>query len=215
MSAMEITQSNFAEVFDVSRETMDRLVIYAGLLGKWNPKINLVANSTLANIWHRHMADSAQIWALAPEGARTWLDIGSGAGFPGLVIAAIAAEKAPELVVTLVESDRRKSVFLQTVAREMGVTAKVITKRIEALEPQKADILSARALAPLTQLFEFAEKHRKTDGICLFPKGARVNSELTEASSCWHMSYETFPSVTDQDAVILRIGEFKRAQTRQ
>lgn len=212
---MEITKYNFQETFDVSRETMDRLEVYVSLLEKWNPKINLVANSTLSNTWHRHLADSAQIWALAPEGAKTWLDIGSGAGFPGLVIAAIAAEKAPDLAVRLVESDQRKCAFLRTVAREMGVSAKVITKRIEEYEPQNVDILSARALSSLIQLLEFAEKHRKSDGICLFPKGARVDSELTEASTCWHMSYETYPSVTDQEAVILRIGEFRRAQTRQ
>lgn len=213
MIGKTIIQGNFAEVFDVSRETMDRLTVYAALLEKWNPKINLVAKSTLSNIWHRHMADSAQILVLAPEGAKTWLDIGSGAGFPGLVIAAIASEKAPSLAITLVESDRRKSVFLMTAAREMGVSVKVITKRIETLEPQNADILSARALAPLTQLLDFADKHRNMDGVCLFSKGKRVDSELTEAASCWHMAYETFPSMTDQDAVILRIGEFTRAQT--
>ena len=210
MSGVEVSQGNFAEMFDVSRETMDRLQAYAALLIKWNPKINLVAKSTIPDVWHRHMADSAQLWALAPQGAKTWMDIGSGAGFPGLVIGAIAAEKAPDMAITLVESDRRKSVFLQSAAREMGITVKVITKRIELLEPQNADILSARALSSLSQLLEFAEKHRQPDGVCLFPKGARVDSELTEASSCWHMAYETFPSMTDPDAVILRIGEFKR-----
>jgi|LGOV01.1.fsa_nt_gb 16S rRNA (guanine527-N7)-methyltransferase len=210
MSGGEISQESFAETFGVSRETMGRLQVYAALLVKWNPKINLVAKSTIPSIWNRHMADSAQLWALAPRGAKTWLDIGSGAGFPGLVIAAIAVEKAPDLVITLVESDRRKSVFLQAAAREMGVKVQVITKRIELLEAQNADILSARALSSLTQLLEFAEKHRNLSGVSLFPKGARVDSELTEASSCWHMAYETFPSMTDSDAVILRIGEFKR-----
>lgn len=210
MSGVDVSRANFAETFDVSRETIDRLQAYAALLVKWNPKINLVAKSTIPDVWQRHMADSAQLWALAPKGAKTWMDIGSGAGFPGLVIAAIAAEKAPDLAITLVESDRRKSVFLQSAAREMGITVEVITKRIELLEPQNADIISARALSSLTQLLEFAEKHRKPSGVCLFPKGARVDSELTEASSCWHMAYETFPSMTDPDAVILRIGEFKR-----
>ncbi len=210
MSQLTVFQTNFAEVFDVSRETMERLEAYAALLIKWNPKINLVAKSTVSDVWHRHMADSAQLWPLAPEGAKTWMDIGSGAGFPGLVIGAIAAEKAPELKVTLVESDRRKSVFLQSAAREMGILVEVVTQRIEQLEPQGADILSARALSSLTQLLEFAEQHRNPTGTCLFPKGARVDSELTEASSCWHMACETFPSMTDPDAVILRIGEFKR-----
>ncbi len=210
MSAVATSQASFAGMFDVSRETMDRLQAYAALLVKWNPKINLVAKSTIPDVWHRHMADSAQLWSLAPQGVKTWMDIGSGAGFPGLVIGAIAAEKAPDLAVTLVESDRRKAIFLQSAAREMGITVKVVAKRIEHLEPQNADILSARALSSLPQLLEFATKHRKPDGVCLFPKGARVDSELTEASSCWHMAYETFPSMTDPDAVILRIGEFKR-----
>ncbi len=210
MSGVAVSQTDFAEVFDVSRETMERLEVYAALLVKWNTKINLVAKSTIPDIWHRHMADSAQLWSLAPKGVKTWMDMGSGAGFPGLVIGAIASEKAPHLEITLVESDRRKSVFLQSAARAMGITVKVITKRIEQLEPQNADILSARALCSLSQLLEFAEKHLKPGGICLFPKGARVDSELTQASSCWHMAYETFPSMTDPDAVILRIGEFKR-----
>ncbi|MGE4610308.1 MAG: 16S rRNA (guanine(527)-N(7))-methyltransferase RsmG [Paracoccaceae bacterium] len=206
------TEINFADTFSVSRETTERLKAYSSLLKKWNPKINLVAKSTIPDLWQRHITDSAQLWKLAPSGKKNWLDIGSGAGFPGLVIAAIAAEKAPDLLVTLVESDRRKSVFLQTAAREMGVSVKVITKRIEVLEPQSADILSARALSSLPQLLEFTKLHRKPDGISLFPKGIRVDSELTEASTCWHMSYQTFPSMTDADAVILRIGELSRVQ---
>lgn len=211
MMVKNITAENFASTFDVSRETIDRLKAYVELLDKWNAKINLVAKSTLENVWHRHVADSAQLWALAPVGLTSWVDIGSGAGFPGLVIAAIAAEKAPELTVTLVESDRRKAIFLQTAARAMGVSAQVITKRIENLEPQNADVLSARALASLTQLLEYADKHRKSSGVCLFLKGARAELELTEAATCWHMSHTTSPSVTDTDAVILSIGEFKRA----
>lgn len=205
-----IDEQAFADKFDVSRETMARLQAYASLLEKWNPKINLVAKSTLPSVWHRHIADSAQIWKLAPLGACTWLDIGSGAGFPGLVVAAIAAEKAPELQVILVESDRRKSVFLQTAARAMGLKAKVLTERIESLEPQNADILSARALAPLTQLLEYADKHLNEGGTCLFPKGAKAELELTEAASSWHISHKSFPSLTDPEAVILSIGERNR-----
>ena len=195
---------------DVSRETIDRLKVYEGLLRKWNPKINLVSKSTLSDAWVRHFMDSAQIWYMAENNPQHWLDIGAGAGFPGLVIAAIAAEKSPEMRVTLVESDQRKSVFLRTVAREMGVNVDVITNRIEAIPPLNADVLSARALASLSDLLEFAEKHRKPDGICLFPKGASVDSELTRAAKTWHISYETLPSTTDSNAVVLRIGEFHR-----
>lgn len=200
----------FAEQFDVSRETIERLTLYHSLLLKWNAKINLVSKSTIDDAWKRHFVDSAQIWYLAPTITQRWVDLGSGAGFPGLVIAAIAAEKSPDLEVILVESDQRKSIFMQTAIREMGVNATVITDRIEKLEPQNADILSARALASLPQLLEFTEKHRKPDGICLFPKGAHVDSELTNASASWHISCETIPSVTDSQAVILRIGEFHR-----
>ncbi len=202
---------DFRSYFDVSRETMERLEVYAALLEKWNPKINLVSRSTLENMWLRHFADSAQIWYMISENPQHWLDIGSGAGFPGLVIAAIAAEKAPEMAITLVESDQRKSVFMRTVAREMGVKATVLTERIENLPPQNADVLSARALSSLTNLLEFAEKHRISAGTCLFPKGANVDSELTEAALSWHISPEKLPSMTDSNAVILRIGEFHRA----
>lgn len=203
--------ADFQRHFDVSRETMERLEVYAALLEKWNPKINLVSRTTLDDMWRRHFADSAQIWYMAPNNPQHWLDIGSGAGFPGLVISAIAAEKSPETRVTLVESDQRKSVFMRTVAREMGVKTTVLTERIENLPPQNADVLSARALAPLTNLLDFAEKHRKPAGTCLFPKGANVDSELTGAALSWHISPEKLPSMTDSNAVILRIGEFHRA----
>lgn len=208
INSASIFQSNF----NVSRETINRLTQYLVVLNKWNHKINLVAPSTLQNAWHRHFADSAQLWALSPHEKHSWLDIGSGAGFPGLVIAAMAAEKAPQMEVTLIESDKRKCVFLQTAAREMGVNINVVSKRIEELPSMNADIISARALASLPQLLEFAEKHRNPDGICLFPKGARANSELTAATSSWHIQSEAVPSITDSEAVVLRIGAFHRAE---
>lgn len=205
-----LTAEGFRRHFDVSRETIDRLTIYFNLLKKWNPKINLVSKTTIDYAWHRHFADSAQLWDMAPQGAKTWLDIGSGAGFPGLVIAAIAAEKAPEMKVTMLESDARKSVFLQTASREMGIDSTVITQRIEEAPDQNAEIVSARALASLNQLLGFAEKHRKSDGVCLFSKGAKADLELTEATASWHIEVQRFPSMTDSQAVILRIGEFHR-----
>lgn len=204
------TPEDFRTHFDVSRETIERLQIYNSLLSKWNPKINLVAKSTIDDVWHRHFADSAQLWPLADNPKGSWLDIGSGAGFPGLVIAAIAAEKSPSLKVSMIESDVRKSVFLQTVAREMGIESEIITKRIEDVSSRSANIISARALASVDKLLGFAEKHLAKDGICLFPKGANVDSELTEAASSWHIEYDKFPSITDSQAVILRIGEFHR-----
>ncbi len=203
--------TEFEQEFNVSRETMHRLKIYHGLLLKWNPHINLVSSSTLNSAWLRHFADSYQILWLAPKEAQVWLDMGSGAGFPGLVIAAIAKEAMPDLQVILIESDRRKSTFLRTVAREMNVNVQVLTQRIEEIPALNADIISARALASIPQLLEFAGKHRKPEGICIFHKGANVDSELTATASSWHISQKTFPSVTDSSAVILRIGEFRRA----
>lgn len=206
------TPEEFQKTFNVSRETLLKLTQYLAVLCKWNPKINLVSKSTLENAWSRHFADSAQLWALAPHDAVSWVDVGSGAGFPGLVIAAMAAEQSPQLHVTLIESDMRKCVFMRTAAHEMGLDVTVLNDRIDEVPPLNADIFSARALASLPQLLEFAQKHRKPDGICLFPKGARADSELTEATKSWHISHETFPSQTDSEAVILRIGAFHRAK---
>lgn len=200
----------FSAAVDVSRETLDRLTAYEALLRKWNVAINLVSPQTLSQVWTRHFLDSAQIFALGPDTARTWADLGSGGGFPGLVIAVLAAEKRPDLAVTLVESDRRKSAFLITAARELGLSVAVKSERIEALAPLQADILSARALAPLTDLLGFAERHLAPGGICLFPKGARWREELAPARERWSFQLDPHPSETESEAVILQIDGVKR-----
>ena len=194
---------------DVSRETFDRLRAYLAVLEQWNPKINLVSRSTIAEAWSRHFEDSAQIFSLAPANARTWVDLGSGGGFPGLVIGILAAELRPELKVTLVESDVRKATFLRTVRRELGLAVEVQAERIEKLPPANADVLSARALASLPDLLAFAERHGPC-GICLFPKGANVSAERQSALETWTFDCEDFPSQTDPASVILRIGNIKR-----
>jgi 16S rRNA (guanine527-N7)-methyltransferase len=195
----------------VSRETMESLTIYANLLEKWNPKINLVSKSTLGNLWERHMVDSAQLFDLAPSGANHWVDLGSGGGFPGMVIAIIAKELRPDMKVTLVESDQRKCAFLRTVSRETKCNAIVHSKRIEALEPLKADVLSARALADLNALLGFAEQHLAQQGLCLFPKGLTWEKELEIAQDSWQFSHQVTKSETDENAVVLRIEEIKHA----
>lgn len=194
---------------DVSRETLERLERYVALLEKWNPRINLVARSTLSQLWDRHFVDSAQIYAYAPENARHWVDLGSGGGFPGLVVAILAMELNPDLQVTLVESDTRKATFLRSVIREVGCNAKVIDKRIEAIAPLAADVLSARALADLDMLLGFAELHLGAGGIALFPKGATWEKELEKARQSWRFSHERFTSMTEDAAVILRIGDIE------
>jgi 16S rRNA (guanine527-N7)-methyltransferase len=145
---------DFAATFNVSRETLDKLLAYVALLEQWQPRINLVAGATLPDVWHRHIADSAQLLALAPKSGK-WLDIGSGAGFPGLVIAIMAHGSAGPRV-TLIESDRRKCAFLAEVARHTGISVEIHTARIEQIATQRmlgsVDVVSARALAPLVRL---------------------------------------------------------------
>lgn len=192
---------------DVSRETLDRLHAYVALLEKWNPRINLVARSTLGQVWERHFVDSAQVFGYAPEDAEHWVDLGSGGGFPGLVVATLALEYRPNLRVTLVESDTRKATFLRTVIRELGLNAKVIDKRIEAIEPLGADVLSARALADLSMLLVFSDQHLSEKGTALFPKGATWEKEVLDAQQTWRFSYDRFTSKTEAEAVILRIRE--------
>lgn len=192
---------------DVSRETIAGLETYVALLEKWNPKINLVSRSTLDEIWDRHIVDSAQLFALADGSAEKWVDIGSGGGFPGLVIAILSKELAPQRHVTLVESDQRKSAFLRTVARETGCNVRVIADRVEKIEPLEADILSARALADLKALLGFADIHLGKQGTCLFPKGHSWQKEVQIAADSWRFEHEAIMSKTSQDAVILRINE--------
>ena len=195
---------------NVSRETSDRLRLLADLLVKWNPKINLVSKATLETLWIRHILDSAQIFDLVPHPVGHWVDIGSGGGFPGLVIAILAAESDPEQKTTLIESDQRKCAFLRTVLRETGVPAIVISKRIEAAEPQRADVLSARALADLSQLCTFAERHLQSEGAALFPKGVTWQKELRKAEESWSFVYDVVTSKSEPEAVILKLGDIRR-----
>ena len=191
---------------DVSRETMARLEGYAATLVKWNPRINLVAPASVDTLWTRHILDSVQVFSCIDVKAGHWADLGSGGGFPGLVVAILAAEKAPQLRVTLVESDQRKATFLRTVLRETGVTAEVRSDRIEALAPLDAQILSARALAPLPKLLEFAARHLAKDGVALFQKGANWQKEIAAAQELWQFDVTTRGSLTEAEAVILKIG---------
>lgn len=195
---------------DVSRETLQRLEIYAALVRKWNPVINLVARSTLDHLWPRHFADSAQLYRLAGQASGRWADLGSGGGFPGLVIAILAQGEGRDLQVTLVESDQRKAAFLMAAARETEVRVEVLSRRIEGLPPLGAQILSARALAPLDKLLDHAARHMHPDGMALFPKGQAHPAEIRQALEMWRFLYETIPSLTDEAAVVLKIRNITR-----
>lgn len=189
----------------VSRETEAKLRHLVSLVEKWNPHINLVSTGSLGEIWPRHVLDSAQLFHHLPLGARHWADLGSGGGFPGLVICILAQEFAPQLRMTLVESDQRKATFLRTVARELKLSAEILTTRIQETAPLEADVLSARALAPLTELLQYSRLHLANSGIGLFLKGRTVNQEIAVARQSWHFDLASLPSMTDPEAQILRI----------
>lgn len=200
-----MSREAFAVETNVSRETLDRLEIYAERLAKWNRAINLVAKPTVNQTWTRHFLDSAQLLDYVPTNSRTWIDLGSGAGFPGLVIAIMR----PDISVTLVESDRRKSVFLTETARETGTDVSVLCERAEAIDI-KSDIVSARALASLSDLLELAKPLLSPKGVCLLLKGENVENELTEANHLWHIDHERHESRADPRGAILTITDFHR-----
>ncbi len=195
---------------DVSRETMDRLASFADLVQKWNGSINLVSRNSVLDLWPRHIQDSLQISELVPAELNDWCDLGSGGGFPGLVVAILAKENPVKRHVVLIESDQRKSAFLRTVIRELDLNAKVITQRIEAAEPQAAEVISARALADLTILLDYFERHAKKTGIGLFQKGKTWEKELEEARQQWSFNVEAIKSKTEPEAVILKVSEVAR-----
>ena len=203
-------QNQWMQQLDVSRETWERLDEYAALLEKWTARINLISRNSVPLIWERHIADSCQVADYVTKDQRTWVDLGSGGGLPGLVVAVIAREIAPDLRTKLVESDQRKSAFLRTVVRQLDLNATVEAKRIEALEPQEADVISARALAGLPKLLSYVERHRCTSGMALFLKGISFEKEVEESRETWHFDLEVRPSLTDPQAALLVIGELSR-----
>ena len=205
--AQAIDAESFSAVTHVSRETMAGLVLYETLLRKWQKSINLVSSATLSELWRRHMLDSAQLAALAPDDARDWVDLGSGGGFPGLVIAIILKDR-PGFRMHLVESDQRKCVFLREVARETGAPVEVHARRIEDFAAKRgatADVVSARALAPLERLLGWAAPLFDTETIGLFLKGQGIEGELTEARKGWIFEAEFSPSRSDPSGCVLKL----------
>ena len=195
----------------VSRETFERLELLVALLEKWNAKINLVSRQSVSESWSRHIVDSLQIWPIIAEGdISSWVDVGSGGGFPGLVLAAVNGDQPNPFDLTMIESDIRKCSFLRSALREMGVSAQVVCERIERAKPVAADVISARALADLTTLLEFSELHLSAGGTAIFPKGVNWKKEVKAAEESWSFSYEPIKSMTQEGAVILKIGEIRR-----
>ena len=195
---------------DVLRGTMDRLEGFVALLREENQRQNLVSRSSLEQVWSRHVLDSAQLIRLAPPAAGTWLDLGSGPGLPGLIVALLHRSK-----VTLVESRRLRVDFLHRAAELLGVSGKVeiVCGRAETLEPRPFDVISARAFAPLGKLLAIGAAF-STKGTCwILPKGRSAKSELEEARASWQGDFRLEPSVTDADArIIVATGVGRRAK---
>lgn len=201
--------AQFAADYNVSRETMDRLELYVYELIRWQDKINLVGPETLQQVWRRHILDSAQLTDYIPGDARRILDMGSGAGFPGMVLA-ILMQDISDLEMILVESHVRKSAFLRHILAVTGVRATILNQRIELTKLDPLDVITSRALAPVADLLAYAEPLIHGHTRCLFLKGQNVGSELTNASKCWTITASQHPSRSDSTGTVLVIKEFER-----
>ena len=204
-----LTRSEAGRLLGVSRETLERLQTYLDLLVRWQARINLVGPSTLADPWRRHILDCGQLWHHWPEGAVTLVDLGSGAGLPGLVLAIVGRRR-----VHLVESDLRKAAFLREAARTCGVEATVHAMRSEQVQPLGADVVTARAMAPLPRLLHLAERHVQPRTTCMFLKGRNVESELTRCRRVWTMQVAMAASLSDAEGRVLILSEIARAASR-
>lgn len=193
----------------VSRETFDRLQAFAQLFLRWNQRINLVASSTQDDLWRRHILDSAQLARLDPQ-ARRWVDMGSGGGFPGLVLAFLLAERGGS--IDLVESNRKKAAFLQTAIGTFNLPARVVAQRIDASHAlvSMPEIVTARALAPLPALLELAEPWLTAGARALFHKGRDYRREVEESAHRWRFYLLEHPSLIDADSVVLDIRNLGR-----
>lgn len=202
--------AGFAAATNVSRETLRRLEAYAALLLTWQARINLIGPATLGELWRRHFLDSAQLFPLIPPGTQSLVDLGSGAGFPGLVLAILGVPG-----VELIEGDSRKAAFLREAARMTAAQVVIRDCRIEAVPPHVADVLTARACAPLDRLLALGERFIGPQTTCLFLKGERVEEELTAAGKAWTMTVSRHASRADPAGTILMLQQVAREPHRR
>lgn len=203
--AEALTPDQFRKLTGVSRETLKRLESYLALLHRWQRAINLVGESSLADPWRRHILDSAQLLRLFTPQPASIADLGSGAGFPGLVLAILGAGE-----VHLIEADSRKCAFLREALRVTETLAVLHQERIEKITGLQADVVTARALAPLGRLIIYAQPLLKPQGVCIFLRGRGLEEELTQAAKVWKMLAECFPSETEPGGWIVRLREIRR-----
>ena len=195
------------DALSVSRETLERIERYIALLDEWRQRMNLIGPKEMDQIWERHVHDSAQLLPITGHGARI-VDIGSGAGFPGLVLACEAV--GGDGYVTMVESVGKKCAFLNAVISELSLPARALNRRVEDVMAERVDFITARALAPLSRLVSYAAPWIGMGATALFFKGEHWREELTQAQEYWNLAYEAIPSRTNEAGVILKIMEVER-----
>ena len=204
-------KNEFIKSLNVSRETLKGFYEYKTLLSKWNEKINLVSKNTLVDIWERHFLDSGQIIKHVEASGKRWVDVGSGAGFPGLVVALLLRDRKVECNLVLVEKNPKKGFFLNEVIRKLNLNVEVVNDNIYTLEPLNADILTARAFSELNNLIEISFRHRKKEGLCLFLKGENYRFELDKTLNYWFFDYDVVDSLSSPSGKIIRVKKiFKR-----
>ncbi|HEX2528322.1 MAG TPA: 16S rRNA (guanine(527)-N(7))-methyltransferase RsmG [Geminicoccus sp.] len=204
-----LSPEDCAALLDVSRETLARLEQWVELLAMWQQRINLVSATTLRDPWRRHVLDGGQLLRHAPAAA-IWADLGTGPGVPGMILAIMGVPQ-----VHLVESDQRKVAFLRESARVTATKVTIHARRIEQADMPPADVVTARALAPLDKLLGLAKPHMGPATVGLFPKGEGLPAELTEAARHWHMKPDVLPSLSDPRGNILRVCEVARVDGRR
>jgi len=188
----------------LNEQAISRLSGFAQMVTRWNPRINLISPGTVPDIWTRHVADSAQLYRLLPDRAASLVDLGSGGGFPGIVLAILLAATGRPMKIDLIESDRRKAAFLSSALRELDVSATVHPRRAEEVPPLAAAVVTARALAPLERLVPLALRHLDHDGVGIFPKGRQHMAELALASDQFRVR-DIVPSLTDAESATIMI----------
>jgi len=205
-----LNRDAFAARFYVSCETMERLDAYVALLQKWSNAINLLGPIETEHLWERHISDCGQLIAHIPQHARTWLDIGTGAGLPGLVLAILADIPYPNLAFTLLDADMRKAAFLREAGRQTGTNVEVLSERTENAVPRAYDVVSARAFAPLRRLLGHVDLVAPGSGTLLLLKGRNVEKEIDDAGQEWEIEASLLPSLTDPEGRILTISSFTK-----
>lgn len=196
--------------YDVSRETLLKLRAYEASLQEWQNKFNLVSKASLDDAWNRHFIDSMQLFKYIPQSAQSLYDFGSGAGFPGMVLAIMAAEKTPYLKVSLIESIGKKTLYLKHVSEICSVNVEIFNQRIESLPKNKVDVITSRAMTSLSDLLGYAYPFCKKETVCIFPKGKKHQEEIDEAKKHWQFECQIHPSETSSEGVILVITKLAK-----